>query len=479
MQRWHLTAALAGTAALVALFAPGLGGRLLGPSGGPSPLTPDPHAPLGALDPTPIADPAAPVGGPVQVQAGLDHPAVLAGQSEERLMVITLTAPRVENDQRRAVNIALVLDRSGSMGQQDKMSHAQAAMRELVSALQPEDRVALLTFSDTSTRVQALGPASDRDWLFQLIDAIVPHGGTNLYAGLSEGLREVASQADPERVNRVLLLSDGQATVGVTDPTSLITLAASGLEQHVGVSAVGVGVDYNEDLLAAMADRGNGTYHFVGQATQLSGIFREELQNMSTVVARGAFVDVDLSGATLVEVYGYDAQITDDGFRVQVGDLTSGETRKLVARVRVRAGQPGEQLQVAQVALDVDGQRGVGSAAVTAEATTDREKVAATVNRELAILGNQAASSALMDKAARAYADGKKDESLQLMEASRLVAGEAGTRYRSEELQGQAARVQTQADALEAAEPASAEGRYEVKKAKESSRGWSRGSGTY
>lgn len=472
MQRWHLTAALAGTAALVALIAPGL----RAPLPGGAPLTPDPAAPT-PLSPVSVSTAPTPGSGAVALSAGLDHPAVLAGQSEERLMVITLTSPQKEGDVRRPVNVAVVLDRSGSMGMQDKMSHAQAAARELVSGLQAEDRVSFITFSDQAVRVLPLSPPTDRDWLFGAIDSIVPHGGTNLYDGLRMGLDEITRGADPERVNRVLLLSDGQATVGNTRPEDLSALAGSLLESNISVSTVGVGVDYNEDLLAAMADRGNGSYRFVGAATDLSGIFREELQRMTAVAARGAFVEVNLDGATLVEVYGYDAQLTEGGFRVQVGDLYHGETRKVVARVRVRPGAAQETVTVAQVRLDTDGQRGTATAAVTAQATADARKVQETVNRELAILGSQAASSALADKAARAYSEGDKVTSLQLMNASQLVAGEAASRYKSEDLDRQAQQVRDQAEAYDVAEPASAEGRYEVKKAKESSRGWSRGSG--
>ena len=114
------------------------------------------------------------------------------------------------------------------------------------------------------------------------------------------------------------------------------------VQAGVTVSAMGLGLDYNEDLLAAMADAGGGAYRFVGQPGTLASMFNEELLQLSTVVAHQTSLSLDLLGdVRILEVYGYDLTRTDTGYTVFLGDLHAGQTKKLVARVRVPDHQLG------------------------------------------------------------------------------------------------------------------------------------------
>jgi Ca-activated chloride channel family protein len=212
--------------------------------------------------------------GRLRIEAAMDQSALLQGSGEDRFLVIEVGADAVEGAARRPVHLSVVMDTSGSMSGQGKMSHARAAAQELVGLLGPEDTFSLVTFDDQAAVRLPDRPVTDASSLQRRIQGIQTGGGTNLYDGVESGLDEVRS--DPgEGVRRVVVLSDGNANIGITDSGSLRRQAGSLVAQGVTISAIGIGVDYNEDLLAAMADAGGGAYRFVGSPGSLTAMFTE------------------------------------------------------------------------------------------------------------------------------------------------------------------------------------------------------------
>src|SRR6185436_8254416 len=173
----------------------------------------------------------------------LDQSAIPAGDVSERYVVVEVSAPDDDSGTRRPVHLAVVLDTSGSMSGRDKITMARMAARELVDELRPADSFALVGFSD-ETRTYIHGASADGDkaaW-GRIIDGIDPSGGTNLYDGVVQGFTELeAMQGDA--VDRLVVLSDGMANVGVTDPSTLRRLAASHTDDGITVSALGLGLD--------------------------------------------------------------------------------------------------------------------------------------------------------------------------------------------------------------------------------------------
>ncbi len=297
MQRWHLTLGLSAAALLAAALVPTL---------------------MTAEAPVEVAVAAPPAPAPqsipgLSVVADLANPALPAGESAERYVVISLEGESVGAAfSMRPVNVAVVLDRSGSMGAQSKMSYAKQAARELVEALDADDRFALVTFADHAEvvvpqgfLVEALGRSEAS--LLRSIYAVQEGGGTNLYSGLKEGFGQVRANLDDRSLNRVILLSDGNANVGIIDDDQLSELAGRWIDSGISVSAMGVGLDYNEDLLADMADQGGGSYRFIDNPSALSAVFAEELQQLASVSARGVSVALEMAdGVELLDVLGYD-----------------------------------------------------------------------------------------------------------------------------------------------------------------------------
>lgn len=467
MRRWHPTAALGLVAGLGALLAPQWVAQAQGPA--PHPVLPVPEpvtAP--ALIPTEVAQSEH-----LHLEAGLDHPSVLAGRSQERLLVITVRADQVDGGERAPVNVAVVMDRSGSMRQQARMDYAQSAAEDLVDALHDDDRFALVSFSSEAHLVVPSTQVHDPAGLHRSIRGVRPAGSTNLHAGMRMGQDQVRAYATPQSVDRVIVLSDGYANVGVQAPSELARAAGSWADEGVAVSTIGLGLDYNEDLLASMADASGGTYRFVNDAESLQAAFEAELQRMNSVAARGVGLDINLEDAELIDVLGYDAQRTDTGVRVFLGDVYGGETRRVVLRVRVNGGTDGERLTASTVRLS-EGPLQVAEVDVSAISTTDTGEVERSANRELAIVGNEAAAADLAQKAAAAYAAGDIQTNQALMSSSQLIAGEAASRYDAPTLRKQEAALKSQQDAYTSYDFESEEGSYNIKRSKEDNRGYLR-----
>lgn len=465
-QRWHISAALAGAALLAALLVPDIGGARVGiPTVAPAPVTTVVQAPA-------VVAPVA-AAGPVRLHASLDQTALLQGQGDDRFLVIELEVPEDPDQPRQPVHVAVVMDTSGSMAGRGKITHARQAAQELVGMLGPHDSFSLVTFDDRAEVVVPAGPVADKAALHRRIGSIRTGGGTNLYDGLVEGQAQL-QQGGLEGVRRVVLLSDGKANIGVSDDASLRRQAGALVREGISVSAMGLGLEYNEDLLAAMSDAGGGRYRFVDRPGELAEVFSDELQRIGKVVAREASVALTLPpGVVVEEIYGYEAALGARGGEVFLGDLHAGERRKLVARVRVDTQGAGT-VDVAGVALGytdaATGAPGHAEAAVQARITADQRVARASVDRKARKQAVRVQAAKLVDEGARAWDAGDMaTNQASYQEAERLLRAYTDE-FDDAELEASAEKVEAQRGAFGRARPASAAGAVEVKRAKEAAR---------
>jgi Ca-activated chloride channel family protein len=160
---------------------------------------------------------------------------------------------------REPLNLAIAIDTSGSM-LGPSIEHVRRGLATMAASLGPDDRVTLVTFSDAA-HVHVEAVAGDSAELRAAIDAVQATGQTNVYAGLRAAFEATERHADPQRRNRVVLLSDGQATTGLVHDPRLLTMAraygAVGLPLHT----IGVGLEFDPQLLRGLAERGGGTFH--------------------------------------------------------------------------------------------------------------------------------------------------------------------------------------------------------------------------
>lgn len=464
MARWHLTLGLT-AASLAALFiAPRLVGH--GPAAPPLP------------EPPPIPEaPTTPTGG-LRLEAGLDHTAIL-GQGEERFLAITVTAPNDGGDvMDRPVDLSVVIDASGSMSAQGKIEYARQAARMLASSLDRDDRFSLVVFNDAARTLIPAVPVDDPSALHRAIDGIYEGGGTNLYAGLEQGADQVRSSLRPGMVGRVVVLSDGHANVGLTSAAAFERFSAELSATGVAVSAIGLGRDYNEDLLAKMADLGGGSYDYVDDPRELAGVLADELERTASVVARGVRVKVKLPpNVEPLDVIGWDATREADGWSLWLGDVYAGETRKIITRVRVGAAPEGE-LAVASVSadyhdllLDADA---MSTAQARATVTRDRNLAAASVDRDRAVASHRAWGAWHLEQSARAWEAGNREEARRQVSAGKAVLQQAAIDFAEPSLEGDAAQLNALGYVVESAPADSYDGKGALKAAKEGYRALSR-----
>jgi Ca-activated chloride channel homolog len=250
--------------------------------------------------------------------------------------MLELTSPEAPGaDTRTPLDLALVIDRSGSMAGR-KLEVTKACAAFLARRLAPTDRIALVTYDDEVRMLTPLAEPSPA--LATAIASIEPGGTTNLSGGWMKGLEAVGGAGERGAVRRILLLTDGLANVGVVDPKALVGMARkASKKQRVGTTTIGFGEDFAEQLLTDMADAGGGSGHFAGSPDDAPGIFSAEFDDLVSLVAQNVSVEVRVSEH--VQVLGvlneYPCVGVDGGIQAQLGDAYGGETRRVVFRLHV------------------------------------------------------------------------------------------------------------------------------------------------
>ncbi len=278
--------------------------------------------------------------GVVTLSGNLTQDKVLFGTDGMAALALTLTADEVFDLNRgdaNHVDMVIVLDRSGSMNGK-KIDDAKRAALSLLSSLSAADRFGLVTYSDGVQRCSGLikiTPAN-RKRLETIIRSIAAGGGTNLGAGLQEGIEVLLSSRINGNTRKVILISDGLANRGITDPTSLGNMAAISMEKTFAVSTVGVGSDFNEQLMTRIADRGAGNYYYLENPNLFAEVFQKEFNNTRAAVATSVEVRIPLTnGLSVVDGSGYPIQVKGNHAIVHPGNLLSGQSKKIFLTLRV------------------------------------------------------------------------------------------------------------------------------------------------
>jgi len=285
----------------------------------------------------------------VKLDVAMGTPVLLAGAPRTAFLKIGLTGFELKQDKRVPLNVAIVLDRSGSMGG-DKIVRAREAAINAIELLDERDVVSVVTYDD---KVDVLVPASrltDRASIIAKIQKIDVGGSTALFAGVSKGAEEVRKNLQGEFVNRVILLSDGQANVGPSTPGELSELGAAFMKEGIAVSTIGLGLGYNEDLMSGLAKASDGNHAFVEKPADLARIFKLEFGDLLSVVAQEVLVKVNCGdGVKPLRVLGREADVAGSKISAMLNQLYSKQEKFIVVEVEVPAGSPGQTMQVASV----------------------------------------------------------------------------------------------------------------------------------
>ena len=291
---------------------------------------------------------AAPATGPVSFTGTLDRTAVLRGGDGRVRMELVMAAPPGERagGVRRPTDVVIILDRSGSMDGA-KIEHARAAVRELLAQLGPRDRFALVTYSDFATLAVPLSPVDDgarRAWN-GVVAAIQASGSTNMSSGLDLGINviEDGRGRDVERVPHVILISDGLANQGDPSPDGLKRRARRAAQGEYMLSTVGVGADFNEYLMTAIADAGTGNYYYLRDTENLGTVFAREFDAARATVATGLAVQIEPApGVRVVDAAGYPLEQVDNAIVFRPGSLFAGQERRVWVTLAAPQSAAGE-----------------------------------------------------------------------------------------------------------------------------------------
>ena len=260
----------------------------------------------------------------------LDVDVVALEQHDSVTLMLELGAPASDEGPRAPATVQIVLDRSGSMSG-DRLEVAKQAIDSLITRLAPADRLGVVAFDDEVDVVVPAGPLANKDAARVQVAALQPGGTTNLSGGVLRGLQEARRVAKDDPAT-LIVLSDGHANVGETDPDRLASVSAKARQHRITTSTVGVGLDYDERLLDGLAHGGAGNAHFAEEADTAGACLAQEVDGLLSVTAQAASLLVKpTAGVQGVTVWNdLPGHATDDGIMLEIGDLYGGEERKLV-----------------------------------------------------------------------------------------------------------------------------------------------------
>ena len=318
----------------------------------------------------------------VKCRVGVDRPVLpVPGDTAQTAVIkVILDGPVVPTESDRSpVNLGLVLDRSGSMSG-SKIERAREAAREAVRRLTERDIVSLVVYDHEVDAVVPAQRAGLTEWIEAQINGIHARGNTALFSGVSQSAAELRKHVSEPFIHRMILLSDGLANVGPSQPADLTRLGAALVKEGISVSTIGVGTDFNEDLMTGLAQASDGNHYFIESSRDLPRIFAQELGDVLSVIATKIVVRIECpKGVRPLRVIGREAQIRGQVVEIQMNQLYGGQEKFGLLEVQVDDGRDGEVVELARVTCRyeraADQSRGSTGGRVEARFSGDMEEV--------------------------------------------------------------------------------------------------------
>ena len=248
------------------------------------------------------------------------------------------------------LNLGVVIDRSGSMYDERRLEFVIDAVKFLADNLSADDKVSIVAFADKAKVIITPEAARDTSAIKRAIDDIdllEIGGGTQMALGMRAAIDEVKKNLSPDRLNRVLVLTDGQTY----EETACIDLVEKNRDQ-ISFSTMGVGVEFNEKLLQRVSQDSNGKYHFIGDPAEIPNIFEDELQGLRSVSLRNGRIEVTLSQGVQVreafraspEIYVLGTPLVGEDRKIgyEIGDLQAGVPGSVLLTLVLPPRKPGQ-----------------------------------------------------------------------------------------------------------------------------------------
>jgi Ca-activated chloride channel family protein len=292
----------------------------------------------------------------LMMEGRLGHSKLLSTKDNETMLLVNVTADKgTVSNTSAPLNLAIVVDRSGSMKGR-RLQQALDAARGMVRRLRDRDVVSVVTYSTTT---QIVSPPTQvdsftRDRVIAAIDTITAEGDTCISCGIDAGMEQLRQRSGAGMIDRLLLLSDGEATAGVRDVEGFRSIGSRVRNMGASISSVGVDVQYNERVMNALAIESNGRHYFAESASSLVRVFDEELESLVKSVAKSSEVAIDLApGVEVQKVFDRTFRREGNKLFVPLGTFSSGEEKTVFVSLRVPRGAAGER-PIADVKMTYD-----------------------------------------------------------------------------------------------------------------------------
>jgi Ca-activated chloride channel family protein len=361
---------------------------------------------------------------PLSFEALASSQHVLSSAENFVLYVLLEAVARGKAGGRLPLNLGVVIDRSGSMYDEQRLEFVVEAVKFLAGNLAPDDKVAIVAFADQARVIVTPEQVHNRDSVVQAIDRIDDleiGGGTQMALGMRAAIDEVNKNLDTTRLNRVLVLTDGQTY----QETACIDLVRQNREQ-ISFSTMGVGVEFNEKLLQQLAQDSNGKYHFIGNPSEIPNIFEDELLGLRSVSVRNGRIDVTLSQGVQVresfraspEIYAMGTPMLGDDRKIsyEIGDLESGVPGSVLLTLVLPPRKPGTvRMLQSTFHYEVPGAgESQASCDLTVEYTLDRTLTSKRNGRVMSLV-DQVSIAKLQAKAEEELKAGNVDKATRLL----------------------------------------------------------------
>jgi Ca-activated chloride channel family protein len=368
---------------------------------------------------------------------------------------------RVDGDlhmPRPPANVALVMDTSASMGG-DAIDKTRSAALTLIDSLQDGDMISVVAFGSGP---EIIAPATvvneaSKAKIRTAIGGIEAHGTTDLTGGLATGLAELAKFRAPggEQLNRVVLLSDGVPN----DPSQLPALASQAASYAAPITALGLGLDFNETLLAELARTSGGRFQYVEEPTELAAMFRDEMLDLDRVVAQNVYLQLSPGpDVVIAEVLGLPASDSGRGKTVSLGNLLEGQEHDIIVRLQAGGHAPGSTVELLDASLSFAyaGQGFSRNAFLSTTASSDPAEVAKGIDAGVLVAAARAETAAATLRVIEMARAGLLAEAKQELKIAKTEASDAIEQFDDDELAELAADLDKLEETLPELVPAAA-----------------------
>jgi Ca-activated chloride channel family protein len=322
----------------------------------------------------------------------------------------------------------------------EKIEKAKQAAIKAIGCLNANDIVSVVLYNDKAHVLVPATKASDKESIYRKIRGIQAGGSTALYAGVCKGGDEIRKFKDSKNVSRIILLSDGLANVGPQSSEELGCLGAKLIQEGVSVTTIGLGLGYNEDLMAKLAFKSDGSHYFVEHAEMLAEVFDKEFGRAMTVVAQEIQINIQCAdGIRPVRLLGREGKIKGQKVSVYVNQLYSEHEKYVILEVEIPAARANTTRQLASVKVTYDNLKSHTTDKISRDLKlkfdSSQAKIDENINKEVMIDVVEQIANERNEVAVKMRDEGRIKESEQMLHDNISYLGSNASIYQSDKLE--------------------------------------------